>query len=285
LPEPTAFSPLEIDGLADHHCHCDYSIDAKGSIDDYCRAALQRGLAEICFTTHYDANPRADDGAAFIRVKGEKKPVGLEPLKYYAEDVEAAREKFYPLGLSVQLGLEYSWYQGCEPEVIRLKEAFPFEYLLVGIHELGDICHCCEETFERCFERYSLEQMVERYFQDATAAAKSGLFNTVAHLDYYKKYGERFFGAQVHRAHAPYLDGLFRALSENNTTLEINTAARRKGFDSYYPQVEIINLARRAGVDVIHLGSDAHLPEQVGFDFDAAAALVPSPTSGCGDQD
>jgi histidinol-phosphatase (PHP family) len=283
LPEPLAITPLGIDGLSDHHCHCDYSIDAKGSIDEYCQAAITRGLAEICFTTHYDANPRAEDGAAYIRVKGEKKPVGLEPLKFYVEDVELAREKFYPQGLSVQLGLEYSWYRGCEPEVIRLKESFPFEYLLVGSHELGDICHCCENTFEKCFSRYSLEQMVERYFADVIAAAQSGLFDTIAHLDYYRKYGERFYGAQVHKVHTPYLDGLFRALKENNTALEINTAARRKGFDSYYPQMEIINLARRAGVDVIHLGSDAHSPEQVGFDFDAASALVPSNISGCED--
>jgi histidinol-phosphatase (PHP family) len=283
LAENREITRLETDGLSDYHCHCDYSIDAKGSIDEYCDAALKRGLAELCFTTHYDANPRADDGANLISVKGKQYPVGPEPLKFYAEEVEAARDEYYPLGLSVRLGLEYSWYRGCEGEVTKLKELFPFDYVLVGIHELGDICHCCEDTFEKCFARYSLEQMVELYYAEASAAARSGLFNTIAHLDYYKKYGQRFYGPKVHLAHRPYLDELFRALIESETALEINTAARRKGFDSYYPQVEIVNLARKAGVDVIHLGSDAHLPEQVGFDFDAAAVLVPDTNRGCED--
>ena len=40
-------TPLPQPGLGDYHCHCNYSVDAEGSIDDYCEAALQRELAEI----------------------------------------------------------------------------------------------------------------------------------------------------------------------------------------------------------------------------------------------
>jgi histidinol phosphatase-like PHP family hydrolase len=47
--------------------------------------------------------------------------------------------------------------------------------------------------------------------------------------------------------------------------------------------MEIINAARRAGVDVIHLGSDAHAPEQVGADFEEASMLVPQIAGGCDD--
>ncbi|MFZ1685591.1 MAG: histidinol-phosphatase [Candidatus Zixiibacteriota bacterium] len=282
MPEPT-ITPLAIEGLSDHHCHCDYSVDAVGTIDDYCQAALKRNLAEICFTTHYDANPQTIDEAGFISVNGERVRVGIEPLNFYAADVERAREKYYPLGLSVLLGLEFGWYPGCEEEALKVKRSFPFDYFLVGVHEIDDICYCCSDTYEKCFSRFGIEEMAEKYFAQVIDAAKSGVFNTIAHLDYYRKYGEKVYGAKVHQIHKPYLEDLFDVLKASGTGIEVNTAARRKGLDSYFPLVETVNLAKRAGVDVLFLGSDAHAPEQVGYDFETASSLVPSSVTGCED--
>jgi len=275
--------PLIPSGLADYHCHCDYSVDASGSIDDYCRAALKRNLAEICLTTHYDVNPRSADGVGMMRVEGEQRPADHEALAMYVEDVRLAHERYYPLGLSVVLGLEYGWYQGCEEDVLRLREKFEFDYLLAGVHEIEDICYCCSHLYERCFERYPVEKMAERYYHEVVLAARSKLFNTIAHLDYYRKYGELYYGPSVHQVHRPYMSEVFKALRDSGTALEVNTAARRKGLESFYPQNEIINAARRAGVDVIHLGSDAHASEQVGADFEEACLLVPQEAGGCDD--
>jgi histidinol phosphatase-like PHP family hydrolase len=72
LPESASIRPLEIPGVADYHCHCDYSVDAEGSVDEYCQAAIRRNLAEICFTTHFDANPDSEGQATeYIRVGGD----------------------------------------------------------------------------------------------------------------------------------------------------------------------------------------------------------------------
>ena len=284
MPKKIQIEPLEVTGLADYHCHCDYSVDATGSINEYCEAALQRNLAELCFTTHYDANPASVDSSAnLISVKGEKLRATIENLAEYVKDVERAHAKYYPMGLYVRLGLEFGWYSGCEEEVSKLKRAYDFEYMLCGIHELGDICFCCSHSYEECFGRYSLEEMAAEYFAEGKKAARTGLFDTIAHLDYYKKYGEKYYGKQVHEAHRPQLRELFEALKESGTAIEINTAAARKGFSSYYPQVEIVNAARRSGVEVIHLGSDAHAPEHVGYDFDAAEAQLPQIAGGCDD--
>jgi histidinol phosphatase-like PHP family hydrolase len=39
--------------------------------------------------------------------------------------------------------------------------------------------------------------------------------------------------------------------------------------------MDIVNRARKAGVNIPFLGSDAHLPQQIGLDFEAAVAVVP----------
>lgn len=266
--------PLHQFGLPDYHCHCDYSIDAVGTIDDYCQAALLKGLVELCFTTHFDTNPKSARADNLIRVKGEDKPATIENLAPYVDDVLAAGERYFGMGLMVKLGVEVGWYPGCEETVARLKERYHFDHVLCGIHEIEDICFCCADRYQVCFERYDLKQMLERYYSQTAAAARSGLFNAVAHLEYYRKYGEAFYGGEISEAHEAFLPDLWAALRATNTALEINTSGVRRNLKSYFPSTPILTSAKRAGVDVIFLGSDAHRPEHVGFDFDTAVHLL-----------
>lgn len=276
-------TPLSVDNVSDFHVHCDYSIDAVGTIEDYCHAALRRRLAEICFTTHFDANPRSDDHANYVRVNGEKLPTTVENLAPYVDHVLRASEEFYPYGLSVKLGVEFGWYDGCEEHVARLKQAYPFDYMLVGIHEIADQCFCSLNTYEKCLSRFSAGQAAEDYARQATAAATCGMFDTVAHLDYLKKYGEKFYGPALGQELKNLLPALFEVLKSTGTAIEVNTAARRAGFESYYPSTDIINSARRADVSVHFLGSDAHKPEHVGYEFEDVLPLVPDAVTHCED--
>lgn len=276
-----SLEPIHIEGVSDYHCHCDYSVDAEGSMDEFCEAALCRNLAEICFTTHFDANPDSDGKVEYIRVGGENRPTTIENLAPYVDDVHRVAEKFYPRGLSVKLGIEMGWYEGCEELAERLRQQYHFDYMLCGIHELDNICFCCSHSYNACFSRYSVEQMAEKYFDQVRAAARSGLFDAIAHMAYYLRSGLDFYGDAILKAHEPHLADVFRDLIKYQTALEINTSAIRHGLKDYYPPAPIANAARKAGVRIAYLGSDAHRPEQIGFDFEAASALVPDAVRGC----
>jgi histidinol-phosphatase (PHP family) len=280
--EKKQLKPLPLAGVADYHCHCDYSVDAKGPIAEYCEAALQRGLAEICFTSHYDTSPASRSSDCFIRVNGENKPANPDNLRPYVDDVLQAHEKFYPLGLSVKLGIEIGWWEGCAESVAQLKERYSFDHVLCGIHEIDSLC-ICSKRFGEYFENYRVEELLEKYYRQTIEASRSGLFDAIAHLGYYVRFGHAYYGKAIYSAHETYLNGLFDALKESDTALEINTSAIRHGFHEYYPHMAIINAAKKAGVAVQFLGSDAHKPEQIGLDFEAAVALVPDAIVTCDD--
>ena len=277
MPDMDKITPLPIPGIADYHCHCDYSIDAEGTIEQYCEAARRRGLSEICFTTHYDTNPVGDEAAGtnVICVNGTKLPATPENLTPYVDHVRRAGEEFYPLGLSVKLGVEISWYEGCDEQADKLVSAHDFDYVLAGLHELDDICLCCRHTHKKLFDNYSPERLVEAYYRQMVAAARTGLFDSLAHGDYYLRYGRAFYGDAIKNAHLPFIDELFRALVDTDTCLEVNTSGIRHGHSEYYPHMDIVNRARKAGVNIPFLGSDSHSPEQIGLDFEAAVAVVP----------
>ncbi len=282
MSENTKIEPLLIEGVVDNHCHCDYSPDAEGTIDEYCEAALERNLAEICFTTHYDSNPKLEGTKTGIRINGEVKSATPDNLAVYVDDVARAGQKYYPLGLSVKTGVEFGWFEGCEEEALKLRERFGLSYMLCGIHDIDNLCFACHSTYEKAFAKYSVEEMVQKYFSSAVKAAKTGLFDNIAHLDYYVKYGTKYYGEAVNEAYKPYISEVFTALKASRRTgIEVNTAGMRHGRGEYYPSMEIINLAKKAGVTVQVLGSDAHRPEQVGFDFEMATSLIPDTLRGC----
>lgn len=280
MPDVYRLQPLETAGLADCHVHCDYSVDAQGTIEEYCHAAVQRNLAEICFTTHFDTNPSPGDRVDEIVIGGRRLPATVGNLKPYVDDVRRAADEFLPRGLRVKLGVEIGWYEGCERTAERLINTYPFDYVLCGIHELDGSCFCSRGTATDCFRRYSLPRLAERYFRLVRAAAQFQRFDAIAHLGYYLRYGRSFYGPEIETIHEPYMENILPALRASSTGLEINTSAVRHGHTDYYPPASIRAAAARAGVAVSHLGSDAHRPEQIGLDFEVAAALLPQAVSG-----
>lgn len=270
LPDYADLTPLPIIGLADYHIHPDFSIDAVGSVDEFCQAAIARNLAEICFTTHYDPCPEPGANVEFIVVNGSRLPVSVDNMAPYVDAVLKAAQDYRIMGLSVKLGVEFGYYPNCEEAVEELVQRYSFDYVLCGIHEI-------EGRFVRsCLDIYSLEELAERYYRLVVDAADTGLFDTIAHLGFYLRYGRGRFGDEIESIHEPHIDAVFDALKRSETGLEVNTSAIRHGYQSYYPPMKIINAAKRAGVEVVHLGSDAHQPDQIGLDFEAASALVPS---------
>lgn len=273
-------APIQL--LSDFHVHCDYSIDAVGTIEQYCEQALKHGLVEICFTTHYDSNPNTVGDANFISVKGKDLPASYESFEPYVQDVKAAHDSFFPRGLSVKLGVEFGWYPGAGEAVSKLREHFALEYVLCGIHELENHCFCCEDRYEKCFSRYKVEEAVQLYCDQIVEAARCRAVDTIAHLDYIRKYGLNSYGPKLDEVLLDQCtESVFPVLVETGTKLEVNTSAKRRGSDSYFPRLPLLNAARRAGVDIRYLGSDAHKPEHVGYDFEIASALTSIHLAGC----
>lgn len=267
---------MSFDGyaLSDYHVHPDFSIDAQGSIDDYCRAALKAGLKEICFTTHYDNDPGFDHKVRSIVVDGQPQPLSDRAIEKYIRAVKAADDEYFSQGLAVRVGIEVGYYLGCENEIRRLFDRFDFDYKLVGIHDIDQVCFCSKREAESCFIKYAIDDFADRYFELARAAAECGLFDSIAHLDVYRRFGLAFYGEKLLKIHEGRIEQVFEAMRDTGTGFEINTAAYRHGLAEFYPTMPIINLARSMGVAVRAMGSDAHEPEQVGQNLDMAAAVA-----------
>lgn len=267
--------------LADKHVHPDCSTDATGSVREYCEKAYELGLHEIIFTTHYEITPAGREKYGYIVLDGERLPANLDAVKRYVELVRNVGGEYTAQGLLVRCGLEVGWDETIADQLARELPQLELECIIGSVHETFTAHISSSTEAPDFYQQNPIENWLPRYFQMAEQIAESGLFDVLGHLDVYKRHALPVYGEKIKTAHAPYIESLFAKMVEHELGLEINTSGIRHGLGEYYPSMALINDARRAGVKIVALGSDAHAPDQLALDFEAASQiayeLLPSP--------
>lgn len=76
----------------DYHHHSKFSFDGKDFLEDICKKAIEIDLDEICFTEHFDVDPKDVS-------------YGVLDYKAYHECIELCKQK-YGNKLNIKRGLE-----------------------------------------------------------------------------------------------------------------------------------------------------------------------------------
>ena len=111
-----------------------------------------------------------------------------------------------------------------------------------------------------------------RYFETLGEAARSGLFDILAHPDLVKVWG----------GERPRPDGDLRrfyelameGIAESGVAVEVSTAGLRKPVGELYPARAVPGDVRSTRACPIALSSDAHVPDQLGFGYERALELL-----------
>jgi histidinol-phosphatase (PHP family) len=237
--------------IVDYHVHLrapDESLDhTVEAVERFVEVAARRGIDEIGFTEH-------------IYYFGETRslwsvPYHVErcryPLEPYVDAVVEAKRRGHP----VKLGIEVDFVPGREEETRELLAPYPWDYVLGSIHFLDDAGIDGEPSL---VERVGVAEAWRRYYDTLALAARSGLFDALAHPDLVKMYGPEIPWDWASVADA--LDG---------ACLEVSSAGLHKRHGKLYPNSDLLRKAR-AGGGRITLASDAHVPENLGRDLDKA---------------
>jgi histidinol-phosphatase (PHP family) len=239
--------------IADYHMHLrnprteiDHTVEAA---ECFCEVAAERGVDEIGFSEHvyYFRQTRS---LWTVPYQTER---CVYDLDVYCEAVVEAKAR----GLPVKLGLEVDYVQGREDETRTLLEPYPWDYLIGSVHFIDG--HGIDGP-PPLVEAVGVEETWRRYEATLSAAAASGLFDTLAHPDLVKMFGPTLEWAW---------DDLIQAL--DGVCLEVSSAGLHKRHGRLYPEPELLAAARRGGISIT-LASDAHTPQDVGRDLDRAIA-------------
>lgn len=257
----------------DYHIHTNHSIDAEGSLKEYCQQAINLGLKEICFTDHCELDPKRSD--SLIRFEGNTQPLTNDALKKLQVEVNETKEIFKKSGLKVKFGLEIGYYEGIESRLKETLQGLELDFLLGSIHCLAHICIDSSREYELYFKRKNVLELLNNYYAEIEKLINSQLFDGLAHLDVYKKYGTQFYGAAIKNFPQEILNIIFKTMTKNGLALEINTAGLRRQ-NEFYPSPQIMALAKNQKIKLITIGSDCHKIADLGRGIKEAFAYAES---------
>lgn len=261
LPENDAGEdPQATDLPLDAHLHTDQSPDSNVPIDAYAAMAVARGITEIAITDHVDFDRRdpAYDYVAFAERE---------------RTVRAAAERWAPRGVLIRFGAELTYNSSWEDDLRTHLRRHRYDYMIGSVHDWPDSPYVPSRVRTWATDR-RIDEVVGPYFEQIVAAARSGIFDTIGHLDVVKRYLHPYVLPEDLAAHAELLDPALAALASSGTALEVNTSGLRHRVGETYPAPWAVVRYRDLGGTRVVAGSDAHRDEWFAWGLEAGYRLL-----------
>jgi histidinol-phosphatase (PHP family) len=257
--------------LTDYHLHLrPDELDAtpaehftQANVKRYRDAADERGVSELGVSEHIYRFAQALD-------------IWQHPLwREFAHDDIDEYCRFVREETDLRLGIEADFILGAEDRIANLLEARDFDYVVGSVHFLAD--HALDmDDYSVWNTGRGAEEIWRAYFRALGEAARSGLFDILAHPDLVKIWGPTHRDrplpeGDLRRYYELAIDGI----AESGVAIEVSTAGLRKRAQELYPAPALLEMCVEAGAPVA-LSSDAHRPEDIGADYDRALELLES---------
>ncbi len=239
-----------VDVPVDTHLHTDLSSDSRVPIDVYAAAAAERGIPELAITDHLDFDPRAPNFAFADYARRER--VVREAAERWADRV------------ALRLGEEVSYEARHEESIREYLAGHQYDFVIGSVH-VHSYSPWNGPRLDASMGDRDLAEAVAPYFAEVAAAAQSGLFDTIGHVDYIRKYVARYTSRTDFAGLVDMYEPTLKTIARAGIGLEVNTSGlRHVTRDTYPPQWAVQRFADLGG-ERITVGSDAHAAEQFGF--------------------
>ena len=225
-----------------YHTHTIRCFHAKGTDEEYVRAAIKAGFDEIGFSDHSPWN--FDSFVSHMRMHENE-------LDEYCNSIKQLREK-YKDKISIKLGLECEYFPKYLPWLKEMIEKHEIDYIILGHHFSTD------ETVGKYNGSLSEKEDLFVFRDDLIEAMDTGLFSYVAHPDIFMR-GYPVFDETCEEISRQIIS---KAI-ETKTPLEYNllglSHSKNDGKQGY-PHPEFWRIAGEMK-PLVTVGIDAHFPE------------------------
>ena len=253
--------------LTDYHLHLRPDTPATepaeyftaANADRYRAVAQERGIAELGCAEHIYRFAQALD-------------VWQHPLwRESAKDDLDGYAGFVREETDLRLGIEADFISGREDRMATLLDAHDWDFVVGSVHFVGEhaVDHQGYEIWDHRSQRP--DELWRRYFRTLGEAARTGMFDILAHPDLVKIWGPQrpVPEGDLRRFYELAMDGI----AESRIAIEVSTAGLRKPVGELYPSRALLEMCIDAGCPVA-LSSDAHVPGDVGRDYARALELL-----------
>ncbi len=247
----------------DFHMHSDNSLDGRQTVDDACRAAVEKGLTGIAITDHADI--------CFF-----EKDDTINRFKKLISDINIAKDK-YRGRLEIYTGIEMAEYltnaKGAE-DTLALTD---YDVVLGSIHTVyfEDIDDSYSRIDFSAMPKEKITAFIDLYFDKILEMIYKTDFDILTHLTCPLRYinGKYSRGIDIW-IYEDKIRKILKEVVERKISLEINTSGYATDDPYFMPERDILTLYYEMGGRRISVGSDAHGSKNVAVGFEEAGKML-----------
>lgn len=250
---------------ADYHCHTSFSTDSKANPDDMISQAISLGLKCLCITDHMD----------YLYPSSTEGEFTFDP-KIYFEQMTNLKDTYkdkIDLLIGVELGLRN------EPKIkhtVRdfynhLLKEYNFDFVIGSTHVLENT----DPYYNEYWVNRSSREGIEQYFTSIIDNTRyyNG-FQVYGHLDYIIRYIPDEIKDYKYNDYKDLIDLALITILSHGKGIECNASGLKYGLNVPHPKPEILKRYKELGGEILTIGSDAHNPVHIAYDFNKVRDLL-----------
>lgn len=235
--------------MFDCHVHGYRSFDSKAKYADLLAFAVNSGLDGIILTEHLDLKSASEIKFDFNSYENEIRNINQE------------------MSGEILIGLELGLTDYSISELNDFIAKNNFDCVIGSIHIVNNEDPYYPAYYENKDKHKAYTIVFEKYIE---LLPKYPGINILGHFDYISRYGEKYKDKNIYYSEfSDYFDSIFKYIIDNQIALEINTSTYRKR--GSHPEnildINILKRYRQLGGELVTLGSDAHSPDDIGYNF------------------
>lgn len=243
--------------MYDYHTHSHFSNDCNSKLEDMVQAAIRKGLRQIAITDHIDLDYLGTDMTFEFDIQAQQD---------YIENLQKTLGSVIEIKKGIEMGIQPHVLKDCSQLVKRYRP----DFVLASMHmaERKDLYNGDFTAGKTALEALTiffseLEEMVTHYTD----------YSVVGHFDILKRYDQRMLTLSANTVKT-LAEPSFKKIIQMNKGIEINTSGLRQGLEEPLPSRHLLELYYEMGGRIVTMGSDAHMPQDVGHSFEEVAQML-----------
>lgn len=239
----------------DFHTHTLFSSDSSTPPRAIIEKAISLGLSAICFTDHNDFDYPMENGKTMFALE----------LEQYLKTMTALRQE-YASKIEIFIGLEQGLTADRPWRIDSFDKDFPgqLDFIVGSSH----MVHGVDPYYAHYWEGISVSEAVVLYLESILEnIGCCNNYDVYGHLDYIIRYIPKTERPLSPHAHMELYEAILKALIERGKGIEINTSGWKYSHAQPHPSLDILKRYRQLGGEILTIGSDAHYPKDLAYDF------------------
>jgi histidinol-phosphatase (PHP family) len=261
----------------DWHTHNSLCKHAVGTIEDYVKKAIELDLNVIGISDHFPYEYLSSEIPSLKDIPYEGYAMPTNNLETYILQLDNLKEK-YVNQIHIRTAFEIDFFKHQDHLLNKYLKNYlnKLDYILGSVHVLfgkAGVFAFDDGRFLNKYKEYDgNDEIYIEYYDSLQVMIKSPTFelDIVTHFDLPKKFDKRIEDEDM--IMGKVIETL-ELVKKHDLTIEINTSGLRKKVKEQYPHIDIIKKIYELGIPIL-LGSDAHKPEDVAYEFKSIAKML-----------